>query len=321
VRASLIVVNWNGAAFLDACLQALLSQVAPDDQVLVVDNHSTDASVALVRARFPQVALIDNARNLGYAGGANVGLRAARGDVLILLNPDVTAHAGWLAALKAACRDARVGVAGGKLLYPGGEIIQHAGGMIHFPMATADHYGYRQRDQGRWDRARDVDYVTGAALALRRDVLETVGLFDEAFYPAYYEEVDFCFRARQAGYAVRYVPQAVATHHEHASVGEESDLYRRCFHRNRLRFVLKHRGPRYFVDEVVPAERAWLNANRSVRFRRVLGSVYLASLLDGPSLCLAYEEDGADDAVAALLDALAGLRDGLWARSTMSNSR
>ena len=315
MNASLIVVNWNGAAFLDACLQSLLSQVTPQDQIIVVDNNSTDSSVELVRSRFPQVALICNARNLGYAGGANVGLKTAQGDVLVLLNPDVEVHAGWLTAFKEACSDERVGVAGCKLLYPGDEIIQHAGGIINFPLATADHYGYRQRDAGQWDRACDVDYVTGAALALRRDILDTLGFFDEGFYPAYYEEVDFCFRVRGAGYAVRYVPEAVATHHEHAAVGEESDLYRRCFHRNRLRFVLKHRGPRYFVDELAPAEMAWLRANRSVRFTRVLGGVYLESMLAGPALCIAYGGGlGAvgDDLIDALLGALTGLRDQMW---------
>ncbi len=310
MNASLIVINWNGAAFLDACLRALQSQVTPQDQIIVVDNRSIDASVELVRSRFPHVALICNARNMGYAGGANVGLRAARGDVLILLNPDVEVQAGWLVALKAACNDERIGVAGCKLLYPGGEIVQHAGGIINFPLATADHHGYRQRDEGQWDQPCEVDYVTGAALALRRDVLDTVGFFDEEFYPAYYEEVDFCFRAREAGYAVRYVPQAVAIHHEHAVVGEESDLYLRCFHRNRLRFVLKHRGPRYFLDELVPAETAWLRSNAAPRFRCALGSVYLALILACPVLVKYGKHFGQvkDEEMNALLDALADLR-------------
>ena len=312
MTASVIVINWNGAAFLEACLQALLSQVMPEDQVIVVDNNSADFSVELIRSRFPRVNLICNARNLGYAGGANAGLRAARGDVLILLNPDVVVHAGWLVALKDVCSDERVGVAGCKLLYPGGDVIQHAGGIINFPLATADHYGYRQRDEGQWDYVRDVDYVTGAALALHRDKLETVGFFDQGFYPAYYEEVDFCFRARKAGYVVRYVPHAVATHHEHAVVGEESDLYLRCFHRNRLRFVLKHRGSRYFLDKLVPAEGVWLQLNHSPRFRCALGSVYLELMLICPELCLEYGEAWGDDMIGALLEALTGLRDQLW---------
>jgi len=162
-----------------------------------------------------------------------------------------------------------------------------------------------------------VDYVTGAALALRRDILDTLGFFDEGFYPAYYEEVDFCFRVRGAGYAVRYVPGAVATHHEHAVVGEESDLYLRCFHRNRLRFVLKHRGPRYFVDELAPAEGVWLQLNRSPRFRCALGSVYLELMLTFPRHYLEYEGGWGqleDRGINAILEALTDLRRQLWSR-------
>jgi GT2 family glycosyltransferase len=301
--ASVIVINWNGAAYLDACLEALLAQIGAGDEILVVDNDSTDGSVELLRSRFPSIQVVCNARNLGYAGGANAGLRRARGDLFILVNPDVEVHPGWLGALKEALQEERVGVAGCKLYYPDGRTIQHAGGIINFPLAAADHYGYRQRDEGQWDRGRAVDYVTGAALALRRDVLDRVGFFDEGFCPAYYEEVDFCFRARDAGYQVRYVPTAVATHHEHAALGEESYSYIRYFHRNRLRFVLKHRGPRWFLEEFVPAERAWVREGVPSRARRTFGSVYLEVLLDYPRWGLA-----GSSTVGAVLDALAELR-------------
>jgi GT2 family glycosyltransferase len=301
--ASVIVINWNGEVYLERCLKALLAQIGAEDEILVVDNDSTDGSVELLCSRFPSIGRVRNTRNLGYAGGANVGLRRARGDLFILLNPDVEVHPGWLRALKEGLQEERVGVAGCKLYYPDGRTIQHAGGSINFPLAAADHYGYRQRDQGQWDQGREVDYVTGAALALRRDVLDRVGFFDEGFCPAYYEEVDFCFRARDAGYQVRYVPTAVATHHEHAALGDESYWYIRYFHRNRLRFVLKHRGPWWFLEEFVPAERAWVREGVPSRTRRTFGSVYLDVLLDyarwGPA-------EG--DTASAVLDALVELR-------------
>jgi GT2 family glycosyltransferase len=327
--ASIIVINWNGAAYLDACLKALLAQTAAGDEVLVVDNDSTDGSVELLRSRFPDVRLVRNARNLGYAGGANVGLRSAQGDLFVLLNPDVEVHPGWLRALMGALREEQVGVVGCKLYYPDGQTIQHAGGIITFPLATADHYGYRQRDEGQWDREREVDYVTGAALALRRDVLDGVGFFDEGFYPAYYEEVDFCFRARDAGYQVRYVPEAVATHHEHAALGEESYWYIRYFHRNRLRFVLKHRGPQWFVEDFVPAEKAWVREGVPPRARRAFGSVYLEVLLDYPRWEDAHQahlhpwhsragQVGArrvdSSTVVGVLDGLAQLRAWVWGK-------
>lgn len=312
---SIIVINWNGAAFLERCLQALLDQTSLQDEIMVVDNDSTDNSVELVRSHFAGVKLYCNERNLGYAGGANVGLRAAQGEMLILLNPDVQVHTGWLSALKEVLGDKRVGVAGCKLYYPGNEIIQHAGGIINFPLALADHYGYRQRDAGQWDQEREVDYVTGAALALRRDLLDEVGLFDEEFAPAYYEESDFCFRVREAGYQVLYVPRATATHHEHAALGEQSDRYFGYFHRNRLRFVLKHRGPQYFLTDLMPAEREWLQARASLRERMILPRVYLATMLAYPSLYLErWPSHGGreTDDVYAVLEALSSLRNQVW---------
>ncbi len=310
MNVSMIVINWNGAAFLGVCLPALLAQAMAEDEIIVVDNYSTDHSLELVRSRFESVRLICNQRNLGYAGGANTGLRAARGELLVLMNPDVEIHAGFLAALKATLKDKSIGVAGCKLYYPGGNIIQHAGGIVHFPLATTDHYGYRQHDQGRWDYEREVDYVTGAALALRRDVLDTVGFFDEGFYPAYYEEVDYCFRARRAGYGVRYAPQAVATHHEHASLQEDSPRYLHLLLRNRRRFVLKHCEIQDFLEDFVPAEMKRVQEGVSLNERLVLPQLYLEAMLAYPRLRLDLEStSGAQDDVRAVLKALTRLRD------------
>ena len=313
--ASIIVINWNGAAFLEMCLKALLTQTTVEDEIIVVDNDSIDNSVEFLRSHFPNVKLLCNGRNLGYAGGANVGLQAARGDILILLNPDVEVHAGWLSGLKDAMVDKGVGVAGCKLFYPGEEIIQHAGGIIAFPLATADHYGYGLVDEGQWDQEREVDYVTGAALALRREILGEVGVLDEGFYPAYYEEVDYCFRARKAGYRVVYAPASTATHHEHSTLQEASIQYQRFYHRNRLRFVLKHGGARYFIEDFVPAEMKRLAESVPQHLRHVFSSVYLDAMLDWPKLfleCLAGSEEADDDIVKAVLEALADLRTQVW---------
>ena len=313
--ASIIVINWNGGTYLEACLESLLTEVTAKDEIIVVDNNSTDDSVGLLRSQFPDVKLLPNERNLGFAGGANVGLRAAHSEVLVLLNPDVVVCAGWLNALKSALEDGRVGVVGCKLYYPGDKIIQHAGGIIDLPLATANHHGYRQRDEGQWDRERDVDYVTGASFALRRDMLGKVGFFDKEFFPGYFEEVDYCYRVRKAGHRVIYVPGAVAIHHEYASLEEGGSTYLRYFHRNRLRFVLKHFELQRVLEEFVPAERDWLKKNAPPRVRHVFGSVYLEAMLAYPKLCLngRVELDGdGEDAVSAVLAALAGLRDQVW---------
>ncbi len=313
--ASLIVINWNGGAFLENCLKSLLSEATKEDEIIVVDNDSSDDSIDLLRARFPEVKLVCSTRNLGYAGGANIGLTQAQSDVLILLNPDVQVHAGWLDALKHALQIETAGVAGCKLLYPGEEIIQHAGGSIHFPLGNARHHGYRERDLGQWDQEREVDYVTGAAIAIRRDVIDRVGVFDKEFYPAYYEEVDYCFRARAAGFQVHYVPWAVATHYEYAALEKQTEAYFRYYHRNRLRFVVKHKGIQFFLDEFVPAESRSLLDKVSFQERVVLPHVYLEITLAIPSLSFRNREcTGAwkSDDVSAVLGALADLRSRVW---------
>lgn len=255
--ASVIIPAWNGAADLPACLDALLAQTGVDFEVIVVDNASGDGSADLVAARYPQVRLLRQPTNLGFGGGCNAGLAQARGDVLALLNQDTEVRPGWLAALVDALRaDPAIGIAGSKALYPDGT-IQHAGGRID-AQGNGSHLGYRQPDQGQYDRPADVDYVTGASLALHRDLYDTVGGFDEGFGRAYCEDVDLCLRARAVGRRVVYLPYSVLVHHEEsraAAPGYEAML---LYQRNRLRVVAKH-WPRARLDaEFLPAERAWL---------------------------------------------------------------
>ncbi len=282
-RASVIIVSWNGEAYLAACLDAILAQTGPDDEVIVVDNASTDSSVALVRERHPQVHVIQNDRNLGFAGGMNVGLRAAHGEFFLSVNQDVEVHRGWLEALLEALAMPEVGVAGCKLFYPDGT-IQHAGGVVRWPQAVVDHRGYRQPDDGRWDALRPVDYVTGAAWGFRRVMVEQVGLLDEGYWPGYYEEVDYCFRARRADWQVIYAPRATGVHHESVSLGKTSDAYQQAFHRGRLRFAIKN----YVLEQVGEAlfsrEREYVRGEQVAFARRVLAPAYLSTLLSMPDL-------------------------------------
>ncbi|MBN1953857.1 MAG: glycosyltransferase family 2 protein [Anaerolineae bacterium] len=298
--AAVIIPVWNGAGYLPACLDALLRQEGL--AVIVVDNGSADGSAELVRRRYPQVQLVENGRNLGFAGGCNVGLRLAKAETLFLVNQDVVVQPGWLAALQSALAQPGVGVVGCKLLYPDGT-IQHAGGALRYPLAHPDHFGYRQPDRGEWDEPRDVEYVSGAAMGLRRALLDEIGFLDEGFYPAFYEDTDFCRRARAAGYRVVYVPQAVALHHETTTVEREGVEYHRWMGRGRLRYVLKHYSPEQFPADFVPAERAWLAALESPAMRQGMWMAYLDTLLGLREAlragCLAAVDE--EDEVAELL--------------------
>lgn len=257
MRASVIVLSWNGMNDLQECLDAVRSQDFADLELIVVDNASTDGSADFVASHYPDARLIRNEQNLGFAAGNNRGLRAATGNVLVLLNQDTIVRAGWLQALvEALVCDARRGIVGGKALYPDGR-IQHAGGFVD-DQGNGDHYGYRQKDEGQFEQVREVDFVTGAALAISRAAFVAAGEMDEGFGTAYWEDTDWCYRAREAGFQVVYVPQAVLVHKEASMAAKESHEAMYGLQRNRLRFVLKHWPARRLVDEFLPAERAWL---------------------------------------------------------------
>jgi GT2 family glycosyltransferase len=304
MKISVIIPVWNGREYLPACLDALLAQGDAELEIIAVDNASADGSATLVRERYPQVRLIENERNLGFAGGCNAGLRAAQDEYLILVNQDVIVHQGWLQAMLKALAPPSVGIVGCKLLYPDGT-IQHAGGIMRYPSAQPNHYGYREPDCGQWDTLREVDYVTGAAMGLRRTVLDKVGFFDEGFFPAFYEEADLCLRARAAGYQVIYTPDAVATHAETTTVERNGAEYHRWMGRGRLRFLLKHYTAAQFHDDFVPAERAWLGSLTDPAMRRGLWMAYLDTLLnlrDIPRTGVLVEEGSAERVAEVLTD-------------------
>jgi GT2 family glycosyltransferase len=316
--ASLIVLNWNGKEHLARCLPSLWALDCSNYEVVLVDNGSTDDSVEYVISEFPGIRVIENRRNLGYAGGMNVGIAQSEGDVVVLLNNDIVVRRDWLSELVGAmAADERIGIAGCKILFADGKTLQHAGGLISYPLALADHCGYRQPDTGAYDVLADVAYVTSAAMAIRRAVLAEVGDLDDGFFPIYYDDVDICYRARAAGWRVVYVPTAVLTHLESATMVRDSYRYFVSVHRSRLRFVLKHLNVEQFLQDFVPAEGAWLAQARSPQECRALGRAYKAALLMVPAIHAAREEPGqpAFDSLQQVTEALVNLQAEVWKRS------
>ncbi|HEX8684733.1 MAG TPA: glycosyltransferase family 2 protein, partial [Ardenticatenaceae bacterium] len=277
--ASVIVPVWNGMEFLERCLSALRAQDYSRREVVVVDNASSDGSADFVAEHFPEVWLIRNDYNLGFAGGCNAGLRAADGEVLVLLNQDTEVSPGWLRHVVEALEAPEVGVVGCKIFYPDGERLQHAGAWFAWPLALAHHYGQGEHDSGAYDEPRIVEYVTGAALALRREVMERVGLLDEGFWPGYFEDADLCFRARAAGYEIWYRPEATLRHMESTSI-KDPVRRSRFYQRGRMRFVLKHMEPERWLKEFVPAEKAYQPPAIFGMESRALRLGYLETMLD-----------------------------------------
>lgn len=254
LKISIVVLVWNGEPFVEDCLSAVLAQDYEDKEVIVVDNASTDGSVDLIRSGFPGLRLILNEVNLGYAAGNNVGIAATTGSVVVLLNQDTEVRPGWLSAIATTFRDPTVGVVGCKALYPDGRTIQHAGVVVRAGDAFTAHIGQGEADRGQHDQPRSVSYVTGAALAIHRRVLDRLGGFDEGFSPAFYEDLDYCDQARRAGFQVVYQPQAVLVHHETTSLPERSYPRLAAFHRNRVQYILRHWAAGAITGAFVQAE-------------------------------------------------------------------
>jgi GT2 family glycosyltransferase len=258
-KTSVIVLTWNGIGYLESCLDSVLAQEYANLEIIVVDNGSNDGSPDFVARRYPQIRLIRNRRNLGFAAGSNIGLLAATGDVLVLLNQDTEVQPGWLVALVNTFADAEVGLVGCKLRYPDGT-IQHAGGVLHGPRSESEHIGRHEPDRGQFDQFAEPDFVTAAALGISRSALATIGLLDHEFSPAYYEDTDWCYRARAAGLRVVYQPHAVGVHHESTTTDSSSLVQKFALNQGRLRFAFKHHPLDRLINEFLPAEVAWLAA-------------------------------------------------------------
>jgi GT2 family glycosyltransferase len=271
-KASVIVLNRNGLRFLDQCLGAVLAQQLDGSfEVLLVDNGSSDESVACVRERFPQVRIVDLAENLGFAGGNDRGFREARAEHVVLLNNDTRVRAGWLAALVAAAEaDPRVGAVTSKLVFlDRPDTIQNAGSLLLSDGSGADR-GFEERDRGQYERREEVFAACGGAMLVKRRVLDDVGDLDETFF-AYYEDTDLSWRMRLRGWRIVYEPAAVVEH-VHAGTSEEwSPFFTFHAFRNRLFMILKNAPPGFAVKAF--ARFGWLAAVSVARglLRRLRG--------------------------------------------------
>jgi N-acetylglucosaminyl-diphospho-decaprenol L-rhamnosyltransferase len=251
---SVIVVSYNTRDLLRRCLQSL-AEAANEGlslHTIVVDNASPDGSAAMVAAEFPSVELVRNERNLGFAAATNIGLKRANARYLLLLNPDTEVKAGALPAL-VSFMDAhpRAAVAGPSLVYGDGT-PQHS--CFRFPTLAMQfldlfplhHRLLNSRLNGRYPLDQktpfEVDHPLGACMIIRPRVLEQVGLLDEGFF-IYCEEVDWCWRAKKAGWRVYCVPEAVIVHHSGQSTRQFADKMYVELYRSRYRLFAKHYGP------------------------------------------------------------------------------
>jgi N-acetylglucosaminyl-diphospho-decaprenol L-rhamnosyltransferase len=257
---SVVIVSWNVRDLLRRCLTSVLHPrthtptPTPSLEIVVVDNASTDGSVEMLRAEFPQVALIANADNRGFTVGNNQGIAAAQGRYVMLLNPDTEVLGDALVALVRYMEaHPDVGLVGPQLLYPDGSVQSSR---RRFPtLATAflestwlepwaprsllrRYYVLDQPDTA----TLDVDWVTGAAMLARRETIEQVGGMDEGFF-MYSEELDWCRRIKAAGWRAIYYPAAQVVHYEGKSSEQAVPARHINFQRSKIRYFRKYHGP------------------------------------------------------------------------------
>ena len=206
--ATVVIPTWNGRCLLDACLAGLGGQTWRDFEIVIVDNGSTDGTASWMQDRYPDVQVIANDRNLGFAAAVNQGIRASASRYVVTLNNDTEPAPGWLAALVATAeRDPSVGMCASKMLFadrPG--VINSTGIYLDRTGIAWDRRGGEPDDE-RGTEPVEVFGPCGGAALYRRTMLDEVGLFEEDFF-AYLEDVDLAWRARLAGWRCLYVPAA-----------------------------------------------------------------------------------------------------------------
>jgi GT2 family glycosyltransferase len=251
---SVVVLNWNTRDLLLACLHSAGPVLdSASYQWIVVDNGSSDGSAQAVAEQFPSVEVVARPDNGGFSVGCNAGLRLARGRHVMLLNSDTEIREGALELIVQYLDDnPDVGAVGPRLLNPDGTIQASCRTFPGFQTALFHRKSLLTRlfPGNRYSRAylmtdmdrtgpTDVDWVIGAALAVRREAMEQVGLLDEGFF-MYAEDVDWCWRIRQAGWRVVYLPAATILHHYEKSAGKAPFRTNLARHRSMWRFYRKH---------------------------------------------------------------------------------
>jgi len=298
---SVVIVNWNTRDLLAQCLQSVYDTAGElQIEVIVVDNASADGSVEMVQSRFPQVRLIRNTENVGFTRANNQALAICKGRYALLLNSDAVVLPGSLMTLvRFADAHSKAGIVGARLLNPDGSF---QASFTDFPTLWREFLmlsGLGRLLHGRWYPSRgprqsqqtvQADYVEGACLLVRREAMDEVGVFDEGYF-MYAEEVDWCYRMKQAGWEVWFLAQAPIIHYGGGSSRQRRTRSEAELYRSRIRFFHKHYGAeaaarlKMLIYAITAVKGVWHGTLRKLsggrRGRMVVGWRELRALLEG----------------------------------------
>ena len=295
IEVSIITINYNGLK--DTC--ALIETIPFNEnmEVIVVDNASNNQEADTIAKRYPRVKVIQSERNLGFAGGNNLGIQAAQGKYLLLINNDTVFKIFNVQALIVRMESSpNIGIVCPKIRFAwGSNPIQFAGYSKLSRVFVRNHaIGFNEEDQGQYETAHPTPYAHGAAMLIKREAINKVGLMPECYF-LYYEELDWSMVFTRAGFQVWYEPQCTIYHKESQATGQNSPL--RTYYLTRNRLLLVRRNPQEF--------------NKALAYIYLIGIVALRDIVK-------YTISARFDLLKATLQ---GLRDFIFKQSTSINTK
>jgi GT2 family glycosyltransferase len=246
-KVAIVILNWNGQHYLQKFLPSVLQSAYPNIEIIVGDNASTDGSVSFLRNAFPQVRIIENDQNLGFAGGYNKVLKSVEADYFVLLNSDVEVTPGWIEpVINLMESDKNIAAAQPKLLaYNNKSKFEYAGAAGGY----LDKFGYAfckgrifdtcEEDKGQYDQTSEIFWASGAAFFIKKNCWLESGGLDEDFF-AHMEEIDLCWRLKNKGYKIMYCPDSVVYHVGGGTLSVESPFKTYLNFRNNLLMLQKN---------------------------------------------------------------------------------
>lgn len=253
MKLSIVIICWNDLRVIRDCLRSIHEGTHTTEfEVIISDNGSVDDSIEFVRKHYPGVRVVENQQNLGFARGNNAGIRACRGEYILILNPDTVIHDGALDKfVEFADRHPEAGAFGCRVLNPDGTyqvsarlfptVWRYWVSALGLSRLSTSLFVYEQYPGWRGDTERSVDWQSGCCVMFRGDLLKNLGGFDEQFF-YHFEEVDLCRRVWDAGRPILFTPEAVITHLGGQSVGRFPVRFEIEKHRSRYRYFYKHFG-------------------------------------------------------------------------------
>lgn len=239
-KVAVVILNYKLKKDSLKCIDSVKSSTYKNLEVILVDNNSEDGIEESLKDK--AVLFLQSGANLGYSGGNNLGIKLALkngANNVFILNPDTTIQKDTIENLLKALEQEKAQIAGPKIYFSDKKTIWYAGGVFDKANVLGSHRGVDEKDEGRYDEVMETDFATGAALMIRKEVFEKIGMLDEKYF-LYLEDVDFCLRAKKNGFKIIYAPDAVVFHETSKSTGLGSPLQDYYITRNRMYFASRY---------------------------------------------------------------------------------